>query len=88
MKMGNKRVFGVFRNQNIGLKHILEQRAPVHINTTRHVPNENYIVLLIYSEASRLFIAFKVLPLGRCEALQFDYLFICITYAVQNDVIA
>lgn len=58
------------------------------MSAMRQVPNENYIVLLIYSEASCLFIAFKVLLLGRREAPQFDYLFTCITYEVQNDVIA
>lgn len=46
------------------------------------------IVLLIYSEASCLFIAFKVPPLQRWEASRCDYLFMCIPYAVQNDVIA
>lgn len=46
------------------------------------------IVLLIYSEASCLFIAFKVPPLQRWEAPRRDFLFMCIPQAVQNDLIA
>lgn len=92
MKITNKRVFGVFRNQNIGFKyiyiHIYKYKEHLGTSTLQGRCLVEIIVLQIYSEASCLFIAFKVPPLQRWEAPQCDCLFMCIPHAMQNDVIA